>query len=59
MTIPPEIKQVVDLAGDQPVYLEDPETRRVYVVIQEKVYRKLMEAIPESDFTLHEFEATF
>jgi hypothetical protein len=26
------------------------------VVIKEDLYRKLSEAVPESDFTLHEFE---
>ena len=54
--ITPELKQAVDRAGEEPVRLEDPETHMAYVLIAGEVYRKLLEAIPESDFTLQEFE---
>ena len=56
MTITPELKQAIDKAGGQPVLVEDPQARKVYVVIEEDLYRRLRDAIPESDFTLHEFE---
>jgi hypothetical protein len=38
------------------IRVEDPDTHAAYVVIKEDLYRKLREAVPESDFTLHEFE---
>jgi hypothetical protein len=50
------LKRAVEQAGDEPVRVEDPETHTTYVVIREDHYRRLKEAIPESDFTLHEFE---
>jgi hypothetical protein len=56
MTITPEMKEAVERAGSEPVRLEDPETHMAYVMIREDLYQKLREAIPESDFTLHEFE---
>jgi hypothetical protein len=56
MTLTPELKQAVEQAGDEPVRVEDPETHTAYVVIKEDFYRQLREAVPESDFTLHEFE---
>jgi hypothetical protein len=56
MTLTPELKRAVEQAGDEPVRVEDPETHTTYVVIREDLYRRLQEAIPESDFTLHEFE---
>ena len=56
MTLTPELKQAVEEAGDEPVRVEDPETHTAYVVIKEDLYRKLSESVPESDFTLPEFE---
>ncbi len=56
MTLSPELKQAVEKAGDEPVRVEDPETHTAYIVIREDLYRKLREAVPESDWTLHEFE---
>lgn len=56
MTATPELKQAIERAGDEPVRVEDPDTHTAYVVIKEDLYRKLREALPESDFTLHEFE---
>jgi len=56
MTLTPELKQAIEKAGDEPVRVEDPDTHTAYVVIKEDLYRKLREAVPESDFTLHEFE---
>ncbi len=56
MTLTQELKQAIEKAGDEPVRVEDPDTQTAYVVINEDLYRKLREAVPESDFTLHEFE---
>ena len=56
MTVTPELKQAIEQAGDEPVRVEDPDTHTAYVVIKEDLYRKLREALPESDLTLHEFE---
>jgi hypothetical protein len=56
MTLAPELKQAVENAGGEPVRIEDPETHTTYVMITEDLYPKLSEAVPESDFTLHEFE---
>jgi len=56
MTLTPELTHAIENAGGQPVRVEDPETHTAYVVIKEDLYRKLRDAVPESDFTLHEFE---
>ena len=56
MTLTPELKEAIAKAGDEPVRVEDPDTRTAYVVMKEDLYRKLREAVPESDVTLHEFE---
>ena len=56
MTLTQELKKAIERAGDEPVRVEDPDTKTAYVVIKEDLYRKLREAVPESDFTLHEFE---
>jgi hypothetical protein len=56
MTLTEELKQAIARAGDEPVRVKDPDTHTAYVVIKEALYRKLREAVPESDFTLHEFE---
>jgi hypothetical protein len=50
------LKRAIDRAGDEPVRVEDPETHTAYVVIKEDIYRKLREAVPESDLTLQEVE---
>ena len=40
MTITPELKAAVERAGDEPIRLEDPETKTTYLVIREEVYRE-------------------
>lgn len=42
MTITPELKQAVSQAGDEPVRLEDPETRAAYVLLKREVYERLV-----------------
>ena len=42
MTITPELKQALAQAGDEPVRLEDPETREAYVLMKRDVYERLL-----------------
>jgi hypothetical protein len=37
-----ELRQALDRSGNDPVRLEDPETRRVFVLITEEEYRRLL-----------------
>jgi hypothetical protein len=57
MTITPELKAAVERAGDEPIRLEDPETKTAYLVIREEVYRTLRQlaVIDHSDRSLYEF----
>ena len=57
MTIMPELKQAVERAGDEPIRLEDPETKTTYRVIREEVYRELrpLAVIDHVDRSLYEF----
>src|SRR4051794_42672 len=41
-TLTPELKRAVDQAGDSPVRLMDPETRRAYVLVSAEVYDRLL-----------------
>jgi hypothetical protein len=56
MILTPELKQAIEKSGGQPVRVEDPETHKAFVVIEEDLYHKLRDGVPEIDFTLHEFE---
>lgn len=40
-TIPSEIRQAIEQAGDAPVQLTDPETNTAYVLIRAEVYERL------------------
>jgi hypothetical protein len=40
-TLTPELKRVVEQAGDSPVRLTDPETHRTYVLVTAEVYDRL------------------
>jgi hypothetical protein len=53
---PISVQQAIERAGDEPVRVQDPDTHTASVLIREDLYRKLREALPESDFTSHEFE---
>jgi len=44
MTITPELKAAVERAGDEPVRIEDPETKTAYLIIREEVYREILAA---------------
>ncbi len=57
MTITHEIRQAIDQAGEQPVRVDDPETRTQYVILKAEVYdrmRSLLEA-EEIDPSFFEF----
>jgi hypothetical protein len=41
-TLTPELKQAVDQAGDSPIRLMDPETRRAYVLVSADVFDRLL-----------------
>jgi hypothetical protein len=57
MTITPELKAAIKRAGDEPIRLEDPETKTAYLVIREEVYRELRQlaVIDHGDRSLYEF----
>jgi hypothetical protein len=57
MTITPELKQAVEQAGENPVLLEDPETKTAYVVVKREVFEQLMKlmSVEQVDRSLYEF----
>jgi hypothetical protein len=57
MTITPELKEVMQRAGEEPVVLEDPETITAYVVVKREVYEGLLAllAVERVDRSLDEF----
>jgi hypothetical protein len=57
MTTTPELKAAVERSGDEPIRLEDPETKTAYLVIREDVYRELerLAVIDHVDRSLYEF----
>jgi hypothetical protein len=56
MTITPEQKQAIEEAGQEPVRIEDPETKIPYVIVREEIYRKIrdMVRIEQIDPSLYE-----
>jgi len=40
-TLPPELKQAIEQAGEELVRLEDPHTRQTYVVLKAEVYENI------------------
>lgn len=56
-TITPEQRQEIQRSGDEPVRVEDPETKQAYLLVREEVYRKLrvLAAIDHNDPSLFEF----
>lgn len=57
MTLTPELLQAVERSGEEPVRLEDPETRRAYVLVRAEVYERMraLAAIDHVDRSLYEF----
>jgi hypothetical protein len=44
-TLTPEQRNAVERAGEQPVRIEDPETRTEYVILKADVYEKMRAAM--------------
>jgi hypothetical protein len=57
MTLSPERERAVEMAGDEPVRVDDPETHTAYVIIRKDVYRRMygLTAIDPSDRSRYEF----
>jgi hypothetical protein len=57
VTIPRDLKRIVEQAGREPIRIQDPETHTAYLLVREDVYRKLWEqaAIDHADRSLYEF----
>jgi hypothetical protein len=45
----PELRQAVELAGDQPVEITDPQTNAAYVLLKADVYRRMREILEEEE----------
>jgi hypothetical protein len=61
MTIPTELRQAIERAGDGPVRIEDPQTHAAYVLLKAEVYERLRaeaeaEEIDPSFFEIDDFE---
>jgi hypothetical protein len=44
-----EIRQAIDRAGDQPVRLEDPQTRQTYVLLTADLYDRIQKPFANED----------
>jgi hypothetical protein len=57
-TITPEIREAINKSAGEPARVEDPETHRVYVLLDEETYHQLrqLKDIDRSDLSLQEFE---
>jgi hypothetical protein len=55
----PEQRQAIERAGDEPIRVEDPETKRTYVLISEEAYRRMQQPVDydDGDWTEEEREA--
>jgi hypothetical protein len=47
MTITPEQRQAIEIAGGEPVRLEDPLTGQVYIVLKAEVYEEIREILDD------------
>jgi PHD/YefM family antitoxin component YafN of YafNO toxin-antitoxin module len=48
-TLTPELRQAVELAGDQPVMITDPQTNAAYVLLKADVYKRMREILEEEE----------
>ncbi len=48
-TITPELRQAVELAGDEPVMITDPQTNTAYVLLKADVYKRMREVLDEEE----------
>jgi hypothetical protein len=52
-----EIRQLIEQAGDQPVLLEDPQTRQTYILLRADLYDRMQAVVTDED--RHSAEAAF
>jgi hypothetical protein len=48
-TLTPELRQAVELAGDQPVEITDPQTNAAYFLLKADVYKRMREILEEEE----------
>src|SRR5437763_1139040 len=48
MTIPPELKQAIEQAGEEIVRLEDPQTRQTYILLKAEDYEKISQVMDDN-----------
>jgi len=48
-TLTPELRQAIELAGDQPVEITDAETNKAYVLLKADVYKRTREILEEDE----------
>ncbi|HEV3417106.1 MAG TPA: hypothetical protein VG056_09845 [Pirellulales bacterium] len=44
-TLTPEQRQEIKVAGQQPVRVEDPETKTAYLIVREELFRRMREMV--------------
>jgi PHD/YefM family antitoxin component YafN of YafNO toxin-antitoxin module len=48
-TLTSELRQAVELAGDQPVVITDPQTNATYVLLKSDVYKRMRDILEEEE----------
>jgi PHD/YefM family antitoxin component YafN of YafNO toxin-antitoxin module len=48
-TLTPELRLAVELAGDQPVVITDPQTNAAFVLLKADVYKRMREILEEEE----------
>ena len=48
-TITPEIRPAIELAGEEPVRLTDPDTNSVYIIVRAEVYEPMRASCDDFD----------
>jgi PHD/YefM family antitoxin component YafN of YafNO toxin-antitoxin module len=48
-TLTPELREAVELAGDQPVVITDPQTNTAYVLLKADVYKRMSKILEEEE----------
>jgi PHD/YefM family antitoxin component YafN of YafNO toxin-antitoxin module len=48
-TLTPELRLAVELAGDQPVVITDPQTNAAYVLLKADIYKRMQEILEEEE----------
>jgi PHD/YefM family antitoxin component YafN of YafNO toxin-antitoxin module len=48
-TLTPELRLAVELAGDQPVVITDPQTNAAYVLLKADIYKRMQAILEEEE----------